>query len=101
MASQDDRVANHPWLTQATGFMERIDAMKGAGHALELLYCLRFLDAAHEAEPDAGAQLERLGSFLPADGFLRVRAVSKKSSSGRSTSLPIRIGPYALCSPRK
>lgn len=73
LARSDKGVAEHPWLARATAFCtERIAAMEKVGHALEFVYTMRFLDAAHEFEPAAGAQLERLGRFVPADGLLHV-----------------------------
>lgn len=73
LGRRDEGVAAHPWLSRATPFcMERIAAIEEGGHALEFLYCMRFLDAAYETEPNAGEELERLGGLLPADGLLHV-----------------------------
>jgi hypothetical protein len=43
-----------------------------AGHALEFRFALQLLDAAHDLVPDAGAELRRLGGFLPASGSMAV-----------------------------
>lgn len=70
---RDPAVAEHPWVAAATDFcMDAIGRMHEAGHALELLFALQFLDAAYETVPTAPAELERLGAFLPADGRLHV-----------------------------
>jgi hypothetical protein len=69
----DSAVALHPWLTRATAYcLEIIGNIDTTPHAYELLFALKFLDAAAESTPDAHPLLERLGRFLPADGCVPV-----------------------------
>jgi len=73
IARHDEAVANHPWLATATAYSLRsIRAMAGPGHALEFRYALQLLDAVHDGEPGAGAQLLRLAAYLPASGSMPV-----------------------------
>jgi hypothetical protein len=46
--------------------------MGEAPHALTLVAALRFLDAAHEAHPETGALIARLGTLIPENGRLHV-----------------------------
>lgn len=73
VARHDKAVAEHPWLETATRYCLRtIEELDGPGHALELLYCLQFLDSIHESHPEAGDQLKRLGETIPAEGAIHV-----------------------------
>jgi len=73
IARYDAAVRDHPWTATATAYaMARIREMAGPGHALEYRFALQFLDAVHATEPDAPAELRRLGGFLPASGVLPV-----------------------------
>jgi hypothetical protein len=72
-ARHDPAVAAHPWLARATGWcLAAIEAIDAPPFAYELLFAVRFLDAAAEVEPKALALLDRLGRFLPADGVYPV-----------------------------
>jgi hypothetical protein len=73
VACHDPAVAGHPWLERATRFcLAAIGKVDEGGHALELMFALQFLDAVHDTEPDAPAQLARLGAWLPGSGALHV-----------------------------
>ena len=73
VARHDPGVAAHPWLERSTRYcMRAIATSEEPGHALELMYVLRFLDAVMDREPEAGPQLERLGRFIPESGVLPV-----------------------------
>jgi hypothetical protein len=73
VARHDQRVASHPWLDGATSWcFDAIAELDSDAHAYELMFALRFLDAAAEADPRAGALLDRLGRILPADGVVPV-----------------------------
>ena len=74
----DPAVAVHPWLARATAYcLDVIRSVDTAPHAHELMFALRFLDAAADTTPDAHALLEYLGRFVPADGCLRVEGGSE------------------------
>jgi hypothetical protein len=86
----DPAVAAHPWLTRAAGFcLEAIHNVDATPHAYELLFALKFLDAAAEHTPEALALLEQLGRFVPPDGCLRVEG-------GREDEMlrPLDIAPH-------
>lgn len=73
LARQDPRVAGHPWLARATTWCyDAIDRLDSAPSAHEMLFAVRFLDAAAEADAGAVALLERLARLLPPDGVLPV-----------------------------
>ncbi len=73
VAAHDAGVAAHRWLAGATRYcIAAIQAMDDAPHALTLVAALRFLDAAHEAHPEAPALVARLGRLVPEDGLLPV-----------------------------
>jgi hypothetical protein len=73
VAARDPRVARHPWLAAATRYcLGAIRDLGDAPFALAVNAALGFLDAAHDAEPEAAALMTRLGALLPADGVLRV-----------------------------
>ena len=73
VATYEAAIAGHAWLARSTRFcMDAIAQMEEPGHALELLFSIRFLDAVHDTEPRAPDELRRLGEFLPSDGGLHV-----------------------------
>ena len=73
IARHDPSVRNHEWLAGATAYSLRsIRELDGPGHALEFRYSLQFLDAVHDVDPDAGAELRRLGAFIPESGSMHV-----------------------------
>ena len=68
VARHDPAVAAHPWLRRATDWaMDRIAALKGPEHAIELKFVIALVDAL-----EARDELERLAGFLPPDATLRV-----------------------------
>ena len=74
VASFEPRVADHPWLAQATGLC--VEAIRGLGsepHAYELLFAARFVHALSMSDPATAEPLvERLALFIPSDGVLAV-----------------------------
>jgi hypothetical protein len=73
VATHDPAVAGHPWLAGASEYcLGAIEAIGDEPHALALNASLQFLDAAHQARPEAAGLIERLGELIPADGLLRV-----------------------------
>lgn len=69
----DRSVAEHPWLARASAYCtDAIARIDHAPHAYELLFALRFLDAAHGADADSRPLLDHLGQYLPPDGRLHV-----------------------------
>lgn len=73
VARHDDAVARHPWLARATAFcLERIAAGDEPAGGYELMYALRFLDAACDREPEARRHLDRLVALVPPSATLPV-----------------------------
>jgi hypothetical protein len=73
VARHDPAVANHPWLARATRWcLAAIRAIDATPHAYEMLFALRFLDAAAGAVPEAAGLLDELRGRLPADGSMAV-----------------------------
>lgn len=73
IARHDPAVRDHEWLATATAYSLRaIREVDGPGHALEFRYALQFLDAVHDVEPAAHAELARLGAFIPESGIMPV-----------------------------
>ena len=73
VAQHDPAVRDHAWLARATAWcLEAIRTRNNPPPAYELLFALRFLDAASDAEPEALALLDRLQRFLPHDGVVPV-----------------------------
>jgi hypothetical protein len=73
VARHDGQVAGHPWLARATKWcLDAIAGLDAAPQAHELMFAVRFLDAAAAAEAGAPGLLERLAGFLPDDGVVRV-----------------------------
>jgi hypothetical protein len=74
VARHDPGVAGHPWLARATAWcLTTISGIEAAPFAYELLFAIRFLDAAADVVPDAAPLLDRLGRFVPADGLVPVQ----------------------------
>jgi hypothetical protein len=74
VARHDPAVAEHPWLARATRYcLDTIGARDGAGHTLELMYSLAFLDAVAGDEPAAAPLLDRLAATIPPSGALHVQ----------------------------
>jgi len=72
-AVHDPAVATHEWLARATRHcLDAAEALGDAPFALVVNATLQFLDAAHDAYPDAAALLDRVGRLVPADGVMRV-----------------------------
>jgi hypothetical protein len=66
-------LAAHPWLTTATNHCLRVVAgLTAAPHPMELAFTVQFLDAAARTRPDAAEALDRLRTYVPADGLLHV-----------------------------
>jgi hypothetical protein len=73
VAANDPAVAGHDWLTRATAYcLAAIEAMGDDPHALELAFAVQFLDAVHDAHPEAADLLARLGKHIPANGLVHV-----------------------------
>ena len=78
VARHDAAVRDHPWLARATAWcLEAIRSRSRPPSAYELLFALRFLDAADDAEPEASALLDRLRPFVPDDGVVPVEGGAK------------------------
>jgi hypothetical protein len=74
VADHDPAVAAHPWLERATRYcLNAIEAIDDAPFAYVLAFSVGLLDAVHESRPEAGDLLRKLGSYIPADGLIRVR----------------------------
>lgn len=62
-------IATHPWLVTATSYcLDAIERIVAAPHAYELMFSVRFLDAAAAQTPWAGRLLDRLRQFMILDG---------------------------------
>lgn len=73
VSRHDEAVAAHPWLARASDHcFEAIRAVNVAPHAYELMFALRFLDAAAGRVPDIDALIEHLGRFLRPDAAMPV-----------------------------
>jgi hypothetical protein len=73
VAAFDPAVAGHPWLIRATEFcLTTLDGMVTPPHAMELAFAVQWLDVAAVRNPGAGAVLDRIRSWVPADGLLHV-----------------------------
>ena len=78
LAAHDPAVAGHAWLERATRFcLDAIAALDEAPPAYVLAFSIQFVDAVHEAHPEAEGLLAKLGAFVPADGRLRVHGGSE------------------------
>ncbi len=73
VARHDRAVAAHPWLAAATAScMDALVGQAPPSFALEVLYAVRFLDAASATVPGAEDELARIVATLPAGGRLHV-----------------------------
>jgi hypothetical protein len=90
VAGHDPAVAAHPWLERATGYcLNAIEAIEERPLAYVLAFSVSFLDAVHESRPEAADLLSRLGTYIPADGQIRV-------SGGTEEEVlhPLDVAPY-------
>lgn len=68
LARQRADVAGHPWLATATAYcLNTIDRIAAAPPAHELLFAIRFLDAASDSVPRARPLLDRLTRYVSRD----------------------------------
>lgn len=73
VARTDAAVARHVWLGRSTDYcLEKIAALDEPGHAIELMFCIRFLDAVHDRQEAAPKLLRELGRFIPRTGAVPV-----------------------------
>jgi hypothetical protein len=73
VAAADPAVAAHPWLARATDFcLTTVASLSAAPHPMELAFAVRFLDAAAARSPAAAELLDRVRSWVPADGVMHV-----------------------------
>ena len=73
VARHDSGVRDHPWLLRATAWcLDAIASRTERPSAHELLFAIRFLDAAADIEPEVLSLLDRLGRFVPDDGVVPV-----------------------------
>lgn len=73
VAAHDPAVAGHPWLERATRYcLDAIEGIDQPPFAYVLAFAVRFLDAVHDRHPEAATLLRRLGTYIPADGRVRV-----------------------------
>lgn len=69
LARHRSDIAGHPWLAAATPYcLDAIDRTVEAPHAHELMFAMRFLDAAAERVPRARPLLDRLARYVVSDG---------------------------------
>jgi hypothetical protein len=93
VARSDARVRDHRWLARATRWcLDAVAGLDEAPHAYELLFAIRFLDAAAPVEPEAGALLDRVRRFVPADGVVPVSG-GVEGEAVRPLDLAPRPGP--------
>jgi hypothetical protein len=94
VARHDPAVAAHPWLARATAWC--VDAIRRIEHphAYELLFSLRFVDAAGAAGlPEADELVEHLGRYVPADGTVAVAGGSEGEALSPLDLVPDPDGP--------
>lgn len=73
LAGHDPAVAGHAWLERATRYCFAVaETLDAARNPMALAFAVRFLDVAHDAYPEAGPLLERLGAHIPASGVMPV-----------------------------
>jgi hypothetical protein len=90
LAAHDPAVAGHPWLERATRCcLEAIDAMEEAPFAYVLAFAIHLLDAVQDSRPEAAPLLRKLGTYVPADGRVRVRGGTEDEALN-----PLDIAPY-------
>ena len=72
-AARIPALEEHPWLATATDHCLRVvRGLTAAPHPMELAFTVQFLDAAARTRPDAVEALDRLRTWVPADGLLHV-----------------------------
>jgi hypothetical protein len=90
VADHDPAVAAHPWLERATRYcLNAIEAIDEAPFAYVLAFSVGLLDAVHESVPEAGDLLRKLGTYIPADGQIRVRGGTEDEALH-----PLDVAPY-------
>ncbi|HEX3976107.1 MAG TPA: hypothetical protein VHW96_07560 [Solirubrobacteraceae bacterium] len=73
VAAHDPAVAGHPWLERATTYcLDAIAALDGDPFAYALAFSIRLLDALHDRQLGATAEMDALASHVPADGRVPV-----------------------------
>jgi hypothetical protein len=93
VARHTPAVREHRWLGRATRWcLDAVAGLDEAPHAYELLFAIRFLDAAAPVEPEADALLDRVGRFVPGDGVVPV-AGGVEGEAVRALDLAPRPGP--------
>jgi hypothetical protein len=66
-------IAGHPWLAAATSHcLDAVERLAEAPTAMELMFVLRFLDAAAERVPRARPLVDRLAGYVDRDGSMPV-----------------------------
>jgi hypothetical protein len=74
VAAHDPAVAAHPWLERATRYcLDAIEALDQSPPAYVLAFSVGFLDAVHASRPEAAGLLHQVGTYVPADGQIRVQ----------------------------
>ncbi|HEY2479790.1 MAG TPA: hypothetical protein VGI17_13810 [Solirubrobacterales bacterium] len=90
IAAGDATVAAHPWLERARRYcLDAIAAMDEPPFAYVLAFCVRFLDAAQDALPEAAELLRKLAAYVPADGRIPV-----SGGAEGETLDPLDVAPY-------
>ena len=90
VAGHDPAVAAHPWLERATRYcLNAIEAIEQEPFAYVLAFSVHFLDAVYESRRGAPALLRRLGTYVPADGRIRVRGGTEDE-----VLRPLDVAPY-------
>lgn len=91
VAVHDPAVAAQPWLERATRWcLAAIGRIDEAPFAYALSFSIELLDAVHDSRPkEAGALLDRLRRFVPADGRLAVTGGTEGE-----TLHPLDLAPY-------
>jgi hypothetical protein len=90
VAAHDPAVAAHPWLERATRYcLDAIEAIDEAPFAYVLAFSISFLDAVYETHPQAADLLRRLGTYIPADGRIRVQGGTEDE-----VLRPLDVAPY-------
>jgi hypothetical protein len=74
VARHDPAVAGHPWLDRATEYcLKQIAEPTREWGAIELMFALLMLDRLADSRPEVSAEIERIGSVIPADGVMHVQ----------------------------
>ena len=90
VAGHDPAVAAHPWLERATRYcLNAIEAIEQEPFAYVLAFSVHFLDAVYDSRRGAPALLRRLGTYVPADGRIRVRGGTEDE-----VLRPLDVAPY-------